>query len=206
MATRRTFFERDGRGRERVVVRRVSRGRSVSRGCQSASELREALYETEERKRILEIENNDLRDQLSYAEHAQYEFQKLKTEHHSCRNLQAQLDAQYRAARTLKDTLYDEREDNKKLQHKNEKLEEKLRLMKRGSGESYRTRYEEAVLDAEAYRAEVESLRRTMVLKDDLVRARDADLRLAATRIANRDNTIGELKACLKNLGLRFTY
>tara|TARA_R110002060_G_scaffold36607_2_gene47612 strand:+ start:212 stop:532 length:321 start_codon:yes stop_codon:yes gene_type:complete len=103
--------------------------------------------------------------------------------------MRAQLDAQVREVRRIEDLLIEEEDRNAKLVHKNEKLEEKNRMLKRGSGENYQRRYEEKLL-------EVEMLRTRMVEKEDLIR-------LAETRIADKNSTIVYLKNYLRTHGFR---
>jgi len=207
MANMRGFLERDGRGRERIVLRPISRGRSASHGRRTTTEL---LNESEEREATLAAENNSLRTQLSYAQNAQYQLQKLEAEHYQCRSLQAQLEAQQRAFNGVQDLLEDEQRDNRKLEHKIEKLEERLRLMKRGSGENYRTRYEEVVADNEAWSLEVERLKVRLAEKEDTIRLQDISLRskndelnLRAVKILEKNDIIAQLKDALERRGYR---
>jgi ribosomal protein L16 Arg81 hydroxylase len=93
------------------------------------------------------------------------------------------LEAQVREVSRLEDLLTDEED-------KNERLKEKIRLLKRGSGhEGYRTRFEEKVL-------EVELLRQRLAEREELVR-------LAETRVAEKNRTILYFKNYLRTHGFR---
>jgi len=104
--------------------------------------------------------------------------------------MREQLEAQVREVRRIEDLLGDEEDKSDRLLHKNEKLEEKLRLMKRGSRDmEYKARYEEKLLEGE-------------VLRQRLVE-RDEELRLAQTRISDKNQTILYLKNYLRTHGFR---
>ncbi len=94
--------------------------------------------------------------------------------------------------------LAEEESRNDRLTHKNEKLEEKIRLMKRGSreGEGLRESYEQKAL-------EVEVLRQRLIERDHEIRDRDDALRLAETRIAEKNSRIVYLKDFLRTQGFR---
>ncbi len=103
--------------------------------------------------------------------------------------MRAQLEAQVREVARYEELLANEEDKSERLQHKNEKLEEKIRLLKRGSGENYRARYEEKLV-------EVEMLRTRMVERDEM-------LRLADTRLTEKNSTIVYLKTYLRTHGFR---
>ena len=191
MAARRVTVERDSRGRERIVLRPASRARSRSQGH---------LCSVQEREDALTAEIASLRDQLSFAKMDSYELQKLQAEHYQCRANQAQLEARIRGFTLLKDDLAEEREDNKKLNRKIEKLEEKIRLMKRGSGESFRTKYEDASLDAETYAIECEQLRLRIAEQNEELLQRRNDIRVLETRLIEKNTTIVERNSTIDYL------
>ena len=129
-------------------------------------------------------ENAALRHRLSVAERDCWDFrnltadyQRLVNEHHQCRYLRAQLDAQIRETRRVEDKLDDEKD-------RVDKLTETLRRMK-----SYRKKYEEKW-------NEVEVLQRRLLERDDR-------LRLAETRIADKNKMIIYLKNALRARGFR---
>ncbi|KAH7410847.1 hypothetical protein BKA64DRAFT_772211 [Cadophora sp. MPI-SDFR-AT-0126] len=196
MSNRRPYIERDSRGRERLVL-----GRSSSHSHRRASSYgdrptQDLLDDAEAREQSLISQVSSLQTQLSMAQRDQWHLQNLRAEHqrvvnehYQCRNMRAQLDAQVREVRRMEDLLVEEEDRNAKLVHKNEKLEEKIRLLKRGSGESYQRRYEEKLL-------EVEMLRTRLVEKEDVIR-------LAETRIADKNSTIVYLKNYLRTHGFR---
>ncbi|KAH7346421.1 hypothetical protein BKA65DRAFT_276343 [Rhexocercosporidium sp. MPI-PUGE-AT-0058] len=200
MSSRRPYIERDSRGRERLVLggRSPSHRRTSSYGDKTTQQL---LDEAEAREQTLISEVSSLQTRLSMAQRDQWHLQNLRTEHqrvvnehYQCRNVRVQLDAQIREVRRMEDLLVEEEERNAKLVHKNEKLEEKVRLLKRGSGsmtvvEGWQRRYEEKLL-------EVEMLRQRLV-------ERDEGLRLAETRIADKNSTIVYLKNYLRTHGFR---
>ncbi|KAG4432469.1 hypothetical protein IFR05_012059 [Cadophora sp. M221] len=200
MSTRRPYIERDSRGRERLVL---SGGRSPSHHRRTSSNgeptTHQLLVEAESREQTLISEVSSLQTRLSMAQRDQWHLQNLRTEHqrvvnehYQCRNVGAQLDAQVREVRRVEDLLGEEEERNAKLEHKNEKLEEKIRMLKRGSAgaaEGYQRRYEEKLL-------EVEVLRQRVLERDELVR-------LAETRIAEKNRTIVYLKNYLRTHGFR---
>jgi hypothetical protein len=154
------------------------------------------LDAAEEREAILIAENNALRTRLSAAQRDQWEFQNLTiayqnlvNDHRQCRYLRGQLDAQVMETRALEDRLDDERDKREKWERKNEKLKEEIHLMRRGSYESYRHKYEEK-------RTEVEVLKRRVLAQDDLIQ-------LGETRIADKNKTILYLKNYLRDHGFR---
>lgn len=194
MSTRRGYIERDSRGRERLVLGRTSsHRRSSSYGTKTTQEL---LDEAEAREQVLISEISSLQTRLSEAQRDQWHLQNLRAEHqrvvnehYQCRNMRAQLEAQVREVARYDDLLANEEDKSERLHHKNEKLEEKIRLLKRGSGENYRARYEEKLV-------EVEMLRTRMVEKDEM-------LRLAETRLTEKNSTIVYLKNYLRTHGFR---
>ncbi|KAE8440448.1 hypothetical protein EG329_007604 [Mollisiaceae sp. DMI_Dod_QoI] len=199
----RTFIERDSRGRERLVLSRSgSHHRSSSQGRRP---IRDLLDEAETREEALTAEIRSLQSRLSFAQRDQWHLQNLRTEHqkvvnehYGCRHLQAQLEAQVREVRRVETLLAEEESRNDRLTHKNEKLEEKIRLMKRGSreGEGLRESYEQKAL-------EVEVLRQRLIERDHEIRDRDDALRLAETRIAEKNSRIVYLKDFLRTQGFR---
>jgi hypothetical protein len=91
------------------------------------------------------------------------------------------MEAQVREVSRVEDLLADEED-------KNERLKEKIRLLKRGSGNDiYRTRFEEKVL-------EVELLRQRIAEREQVIR-------LAETRVAEKNRTILYLKNYLRTHG-----
>ncbi|KAE9380293.1 hypothetical protein N431DRAFT_324432 [Stipitochalara longipes BDJ] len=186
MANNREYrFERDGRGRERLV-RSSSHREGGSHG--RARSARELLNDAEERIETLNGEILSLQTRLSYAQRDNWQYQNIVNEHQQCRNIRAQLDAQVREVRRLEDLLADEEDTSARLRHKNEELKEKYRLMKRGNREEeFKLRYEEKL-------AEVEVLRRRLVEKDEL-------LGVEETRIADKNRTIVYLKDYLRRHG-----
>jgi predicted RNase H-like nuclease (RuvC/YqgF family) len=128
----------------------------------------EATSNVETLKKI----EQDLRNRLD-------EVQKEAEDGH----LHAQLEAQVREVSRLEDLLADE-EDN------NEKLKEKIRIMRRGGADDGdRVRFEEKVLEAELLRVRVAE-------REELVR-------LAETRVAEKNRTILYLKNYLRTHGFR---
>ncbi|KAH6705320.1 hypothetical protein BKA61DRAFT_493237 [Leptodontidium sp. MPI-SDFR-AT-0119] len=195
---RRTYIERDSQGRERLVLGRVPRltQRNLTRDYTPTSSA-DLLEDAENREQTLVAEISSLRAQLSMAQRDQWHLQNLRTEHervvnehHQCRDSRAQLETQVREVKRMEDMLMDEEERNAKLELMKEMLEEKVRLFKRaGSGEGWQRRYEEKLL-------EVEVLRQRIVEKDDV-------LKLAETRILERNSTIVYLKNYLRTHGFR---
>ena len=93
------------------------------------------------------------------------------------------MEAQVREVSRVEDLLADEED-------KNEKLKEKIRLLKRGSGhDGYRARFEEKVM-------EVELLRQRIAERENLIR-------LTETRVAEKNRTILYLKNYLRTHGFR---
>jgi hypothetical protein len=103
--------------------------------------------------------------------------------------MQAQLEAQVREVRRLDDLLADEEDKAEKYKARTEKLEEKIRLLKRGIVEDYRGRYDTAMRD-------LELLTQRLGEKNEM-------LRLADTRVADKNRTILYLKDYLQQLGYR---
>lgn len=199
----RTYIERDSRGRERLVVSRAgSRRRSSSQG---RVPLRDLLEEAEARQEALAAEVRSLQIQLSEAKRSEWhlqnlriEHQKVVNEHYGCRRMEAQLEGQVREVRKVDTLLAQEEDRNRQLVHKNERLEEKIRLMKRGSreGEGLREGYEQKLL-------EVEILRQRLVERDSEIRDRDDTIRLAETRIREKNSRIVYLTNFLRTKGFR---
>jgi iron-sulfur cluster repair protein YtfE (RIC family) len=168
------FVERDRHGRDRFVVEK--------RGSSSRSSTAELLEAAEQREAILIAENGGLRTRLSVAERDSWEFrnltaeyQHLVNEHHQCRYLRAQLEAQVRETRRVEDKLDDEKD-------RVDKLTEMLNRMK-----SYKEKYEEKW-------KEVEILKRRILERDDMIR-------LAETRIEDKNKVIIYLKSYLRRHG-----
>lgn len=200
MPHRTVYLERDARGRERVVIPRLERSRSHDRKSD-----RELLIESEEREAALSIEISALQNRLSYAQRDQWQLEQLRAEHqrlihahNNCRNTHAQLDAQVREVRRIEDLLADEVDKVERLRQKVEDLKERIRLIKRTSGEfeAYRARYEEKAL-------EVEVLKQRLVEKDQRIIERDEQVRLAEARVADKNSTILFLKNYLRTHGFR---
>lgn len=102
-----------------------------------------------------------------------------------------------REVRRLEDMLDDEEHKTEKLVKKNDKLEEKIRLLKRTSThDDYRGRYEEKL-------REVELLRQRLAEKSELIRV--ADIRLADKEriISEKNSKLLYLKDYLRGLGFR---
>ena len=187
MANTRTYVERDSRGRERLVV---SRGNSRRRSSSQRRSTRELLNDAEEREQVLIAQVQSLQTRLSFAERNEWQYQNLRrehqnlvNEHYQCRNVRAQMEAQVREVSRVEDLLADEED-------KNEELKEKIRLLKRGSGhDGYRARFQEKV-------EEVELLRQRIAERENLIR-------LAETRVAEKNRTILYLKNYLRTHGFR---
>ncbi|KUJ22933.1 uncharacterized protein LY89DRAFT_161057 [Mollisia scopiformis] len=199
----RTYIERDSRGRERLVLSRTGSYRRSS--SQGRIPLRDLLDEAEVREEALTAEVRSLQLQLSESKRSEWhlqnlriEHQKVVNEHYGCRHMQAQLEAQGREVRKVEALLAQEEDRNDKLMNKNERLEEKIRLMKRGSreGEGLREGYEQKVL-------EVEVLRQRLVERDVEIRDAAVRLRLAETRLVDKNETIIYLKDYLRSKGFR---
>lgn len=174
MPSKKAYVERDRHGRGRIVIER--------RGSSSKTTTAELLEAAEEREAILIAENNALRTRLSVADRDSWEFrnltaeyQHLVNEHHQCRYLRAQLDAQIRETRKVEDELDDEKD-------KVDKLMEKIHRIK-----SYKEKYEEKWSEAEI-------LKRRILERDDVIR-------LAETRIADKNKMILYLKNYLRRHG-----
>ncbi|KAG0651234.1 hypothetical protein D0Z07_1883 [Hyphodiscus hymeniophilus] len=173
---RKVYVEEDRHGRKKFVIER--------RGSSSRSSTAELLEAAEEREASLSAENIALRNRLSVAERDAWEFrnltaeyQHLVNEHHQCRYLRAQLDAQIRDTRRVEDRLDDEKD-------RVHKMGETLRRMK-----SYKEKYDEKW-------NEVEVLKRRILERDDI-------LRLAETRIEDKNKLIIYLKKYLRDHGFR---
>jgi peptidoglycan hydrolase CwlO-like protein len=190
MSRRRSFFERDAQGRERIVI--VNRTRSSSHDKST----RELLAEADEREQALIAQVSSLTTRLSFAERNEWAIRQQHTalvnEHHNCRQLRAQVDAQLNEIRRLDSLLNDEEDKTNRLKGKVEKLEEKIRLMKRGVVEDYRHKYDNAMKD-------MDLLTQRMVDKNE-------ELRLADARIAEKNRTIVYLKDYLQQLGYRVQF
>lgn len=182
---RRGFFERTGRGHERIVI--VNRGRASSHGKST----KELLDEAEEREQALISQVTSLNTRLSIAERNEWNMRQnhntLVHEHNQCRNLRAQLEHQINEVRRFDGLLADQEDRSEKYKAKVEKLEEKVRLLKRGMVEDYRSRYDKAMED-------VDLLAQKVGEKND-------ELRVADTRIAEKNRTIVYLRNYLQQLG-----
>ena len=171
MANRDRYIERDRYGNERLVIRTSPRPSSSRR-----MSTRELLNAAEEREEVLIIRNEQLVNQLAWA---QAEERRAKEE---CGQLAARLQAQAEATRQIRDQLNDEKA-------RTAALETRVRLMQRTSGEGYRQRNEALAADMENMRA--------------ALRDRDEALRLSNIRLDNKTQTIVDLKAHLMRLGYR---
>ena len=177
MAPKKAYIERDRHGRERIVIEKRRRGSSTS----SRPSTQELLDAAEDREAALIAENNVLRATLSGAQRDSWEFrnltadyQHLVNEHHQCRFLRAQLDTQVRETRRIEDKLDDEKDKTEKLIHKIHTLTEKNDKLE----------------------DRMEVLRRKILGQDDTIR-------LAETRIEDKNRTIIYLKNYLRNHGFR---
>lgn len=207
MSSRRGYVDRDGRGRERIVIPRSGsyhRTRSQSYDGQRKS-TRQLLEEAEERETVLATEVASLQTRLSFAQRAEWQLQNLqrdhqnlRTEHQQCQHVRAQLQAQVREVGRLEDLLAD-------VQEKYDELKEKYRLMKRGSasGEGYKIRFEEKAMEVDLLRHRLSERDETILLLETKLDERDNALRLAETRISDRDSTIRYLKSYLRAHGFR---
>lgn len=205
MANRRGYFERDSRGRERVIIeRRPSRRRSGSgsHARHRSTNDRELLIEAQEREALLtasiqqlSAENQQLRRELSLAQRDQWTLQNLQAEHHRCHNLRAQLQEQGNVLRRLELKLEVE-------QDKTEELRGRIRRGSSAEATGYRQRYEEKA-------AEVELLRRRMAEQEELVRMRLAEqdelMRLSQVRLEDKGRLVNYLRGVLADYGIRVT-
>ena len=128
-----------------------------------------------------------LRRSLSLAESNEYrirnQYQTLANQHNNCGNLRPQIQALENEVRRLRERNEDEQDNVVRLQ-------ERIRLMKRTSHDSYRDRYEDKA-------AEVETLKRQL-------RERDSYIALEETRLASYTRTITNMKRYLNQLGYRY--
>ncbi|KAF4627082.1 hypothetical protein G7Y89_g11070 [Cudoniella acicularis] len=187
------YVERDRHGHERLVIRRSS-----SRERRSSSR---ELIEAEERYDALQAEVGRLQTRLSFEQrnawNLQRENERLSAEHYNCHNIQTQLDNEIREVRRLEDLLDDE-------EKKSERLEEKLRLMKRGltgkreDAEGYRLSYEQKV-------QEVEVLRVRLAEMDEINRLNEGRLAEKNRALVEKNREITEKKAAIveKNMALK---
>lgn len=187
--SRRSFhIEYDSHGRPKIVI-----GRRHGRHSP------EPRTTTNEELLLSEIES--LRTRLSFAESSEHrirnQYQTLANEHYQCRNLRAQVRALENEVRRTQEKFEDE-------QDKVERLEERARLMRRTSHDSYRQRYAEKVV-------ELEALQRELAGKDEWIRLEqerlDAKNRTIADRnreISQKDRTIESMRAFFRQLGYRF--
>jgi chromosome segregation ATPase len=181
MMAKKVYIERNRKGRDRVVI---ERGSSSSR-----SGVAELIEEAEQREASLTAENYTLRTRLSVAERDSWEFrnltaeyQHLVNEHQQCRYLRTQLEAQVRETRMVEDELDNERDLVNKLKNK-------VNSMKKASRDSYSEKYKEKW-------QEVEVLKQGILERDEL-------LRLAQTRIEDKNKIIHYLKKYLREHGFR---
>lgn len=148
---------------------------------------------------IAEIES--LRTRLSFAESSEHrirnQYQTLANEHHHCRNLRAQVAALETELRRIQDKYEDE-------QDKNERLEERIRLMKRTSHESYRQRYAEKVVEVETLRREIQGKNDWIQLEQERLDAKNRTIAERNREISEKDNTIANMRAYLRQLGYRY--
>ncbi|CZR59773.1 uncharacterized protein PAC_09667 [Phialocephala subalpina] len=167
--------------------------RSSSHGRRSHADL---LEEAEKREKALTAEVHSLQTRLSVAQRDQWHLQNLRTEHqklvnehYECRHLRAQLEGQAKEVRRVETMLADERDRLEGLTLKTEKLEEKVRRQKGRDSEGIREAYEQKAL-------EVEALRQRLVEREETIR-------LAETRIAEKNSMITYLKNFLSTHGFR---
>jgi predicted nucleic acid-binding Zn-ribbon protein len=185
MNKRGLYIERDRHGRERLVMLP-----SNDRG------IRVQLAEVEERARVLTEEIGRLRTSLSSEQRNAWTMhrdkERLQVENG---NLYHEIDNEKNRARKLEDLLDAE-------EKRAERLEEKIRLMKRGithhgeQSDGYRRRYEEKV-------AEVELLRVRLRERDDLIRLNEDRLIEKDKSLIRKNETIAYFKSFLRSEGFR---
>jgi hypothetical protein len=136
--------------------------------------------ETTANEEVLISEIESLRTRLSYAESSDHrtrqQYQALAEEHYRCQNANAHIQA-------LENDIDRTREKYEDEQDKNERLGERIRLMKRTSHDSYRQRYEEQM-------AEIQSLRRR-------VQDQEGQIMVQQTRIADKDRRISVMNRAI---------
>ncbi|RDL40976.1 uncharacterized protein BP5553_00955 [Venustampulla echinocandica] len=191
-----TYIERDSRGRERLVVRRSSSG---DRG----NSTRELLAEAEDRIQALEIEIGRLQTRLSFEQRETWnlrrEHERLAAEHHNSRHLTGNLDTQVGKLEELLDAE----------EKRSERLEDKLRLMKRGltrTGEeshTYKQRYEEKVSEVEVLRIRLEERDELIRLHNGRIVEKDRSLQEKNRSLQEKNTTIAYLKEYLRTHGFR---
>jgi predicted RNase H-like nuclease (RuvC/YqgF family) len=180
MANRAVYVERDRHGRQCWV--RTSDRLSPSRNRLSTRELLDAA---EEREMELIAGNQALQERLNRSraneDYLRKEYHDLANDHHQCRNLRAQLDAQLDENRRLRQKLQDSKDENGELK-------EEIRLLKRSSRD-YRQRYEEKVKD-------VDILRTRLLESEGLLHSNNV-------RLAEKDKIIADLEEFLRRRGYR---
>jgi predicted RNase H-like nuclease (RuvC/YqgF family) len=143
-----------------------------------------------ENERILIEENERLRTRLSFAEERAHNAgQQYQTVAHDSRNQRAQIQALENELRRMQDKFEDE-------QDKVERLEERIRLMKRTShdGAGYRQRYEDKAAEADA-------LRRAVQDQDGVIRVQQAKIDSRDGLITKRNRQLLYMKEYLRGLG-----
>lgn len=144
--------------------------------------------ETTSNEDLLIAEIESLRTRLSYAEsndhRTRQQYQALANEHYHCRNSRAQIQALENENNRIQEKYEDE-------QDKNERLEERLRLMRRTSHDGHRQRYEE----------EIRALRRKVEEQDGEIRIQRAQIASRDQSISTRNRAIIYFKNYLRGLG-----
>ncbi|KAH8816448.1 hypothetical protein F5884DRAFT_747943 [Xylogone sp. PMI_703] len=184
MFRRGSFIERDRHGGERIVIR--TRRRSSSSSLHHREDLRDILDAAEEREQALLSENerleNDIRRlrrelEISQRNEWKADYKLLRQEHTRCSELKEKLESKETELVRTKLKLEKEVE-------KNEKLEERIRLLRRSSGFIDRDQYNEKI-------EEIEKLRTKLKERDE--------------KIAKEERNVLYLKGYLRDLGYRVT-
>lgn len=206
---RHSFLERDRHGNLRNVI-----PRSNSHGKKSDRQL---LREYEERETLHDAQVAALQSQLAQAKQDIWRFgdidqqyQRLVQIHNRCghghaqteqqiSNLHAQLEGERSEARRFEDMLYDEKAKTKQLEKDIKKLDERIRLLKRTSGdyEVYRNKYDDKKLELEICRADLEGCRKDHAQKVSEVELLRHKLREKDQKIFEKGETIRSLNKAL---------
>ncbi|RFU25004.1 hypothetical protein B7463_g11337, partial [Scytalidium lignicola] len=190
MSFRRGFWERDRHGGERIIIRARQR-RSSGSSLNHRENLRDLITDAEEREAALLAKNerleNDMRRirrELSILQHSEWEqrgilanYQTLRQEHGRCGDLRRQLD--HKEAELLRISRKLEKEEDKV-----EKLEERIRLLRRSSGYIGRDQYEEKVREVELLRTRIRDKDKTIEEKEERVLYLTGYLRNLGYRVA----------------------
>ena len=148
---------------------------------------------------LAEIEN--LRRRLSFAESSEHriqgQYQTLANEHHRCRSSRAQVQALENEVRRTREKYEDE-------QDKVERLEGKIRLMKRTSHDGYRQRYAEKVVELEGLQRELATKDNWIRLEQERLNAKNRTIEDRNRAISQKDRTIENMKAMFSRLGYRW--